>query len=44
MVLFKKINEELIVTINSSIETKILFIRRNIKMVYKENSDVSYNV
>ena len=44
MVLFKKINEELIVPINSSIETKIQVNGRTIKMVYKEFSAVSDNV
>ena len=44
MVLFKKINEELIVPINSSIETKIQVNGRTIKMVYKEFSAVGDNV
>ena len=44
MVLFKKINEELIVPINSSIETKIQVNGRTIKMVYKEFSVDSDNV
>ena len=44
MVLFKKINEELIVPINSSIETKIQVNGRTIKMIYREYNGIADNV